>query len=271
MDKNGLEKIIKRELEIFDEIVRICKKHDIHYVLGGGSCLGAVRHQGMIPWDDDIDLSMYRADYERFLEVCKTELNENYYVQNMDNEENYALVFGKVRDHNSYFSEKYCKNVKMKKGIWVDIFPYDNVCENEDNRIKEYKKLKRLNSFLTIKCGYVYGGMKGIMKLQYWIVRFITLFIPKKVLKKKIKHLMFKYNNIETDFIFPFGGAYGAKEKITKEFFFDTIEVEFEGRKANIFKGYDTYLTTLYGDYMTPPPQKDREYGHGIIEYEIYK
>lgn len=269
MNINTLHAIQMREFEILDEIERICHKYDIPFILIGGTCLGAVRHNGIIPWDDDIDIGMLRKDYEKFKKVCLEELDNRYYFQDMFTEENCSLVFGKVRDHNSLIIEEYSKNVNIKKGIWVDIFPFDKVPNNDKIIWKEYKKISFLKSLLNVKCGYKLNN-KGVDIIKYYLARFITLFLSKNKLKKKIYKELTKYNILKCDYSYlPYGGNHGLKELIRDDMFKNRVLHQFEEKAYPIVSEYDKYLTQMYGNYMMYPPLEQRVSIHGVLEIII--
>ena len=112
-------------LKLLRELDRICTKYDIPYWLDGGTLLGAIRHGGFIPWDDDIDVAMLRNDYYRFLEVAKTELRDDIYLQTRETDSDYPMFFAKLRDKYSTFHEPMYERLKCHKGIFLDIFPFD--------------------------------------------------------------------------------------------------------------------------------------------------
>ena len=267
---NTLQRLQNTELEILDEIIRICDANDIHYVMMGGTCLGAIRHKGFIPWDDDIDVGMYREDYNRFKEICKKELDSKYFFQDFDTEKNCGFIFGKIRKNNTYMVEEYAKEIEMHKGIWIDIFPFDYV--NDDFIVfqKEYKKLLFLRNLFIVKQGFkVKHDAPIAVKISYSMVRCIRGLLSASSLKNKMMKLMTKYDDTKTNTMFPYGCAWKEKELISKDEFFDTIRVDFEGRKVPVFRSYDKYLTSLYKDYMTPPPIEKRNSGHDLNDVKF--
>ena len=155
IEPKTLKKLHIVEVEILDEIDRVCKKNNIEYFLIGGTLLGAIRHKGFIPWDDDLDVGMTRENYEKFINIAPNELDSKYYLDNFKTNTNCHLPFSKIRKNNTTMDEEATKNFNNHKGIFVDIFPFD--------------KLKDKFSFFT--------------KLRVIIIRAIieTIFVKKKI------------------------------------------------------------------------------------------
>lgn len=270
MDSAELQKLKEIELEMFDEFLRICGKHDIDYFLSGGTCLGAVRHQGFIPWDDDIDISMSRSNYERFSELAKTELDDRYVFQSCDTEPNCGLVFGKIRKRGTVYSEKYSHHIDMSQGVWIDIFPYDYIPNDIDEQQKLYRRVQLLKNLYIVKCGYKLPDAKrGLAVPAYYVAKMICAFLPQQFLIQRLKGAMTKCKADECSLVFPYGGAYAPdKERMPASRLLEYTDVSFEGRCCKTLKDYDQYLTSLYGDYMTPPPVGERKAGvHDMYEF----
>ena len=148
LDSKTLKKLHDVELEILQEIIRICKKYDIKYYLAGGTLLGAVRHKGFIPWDDDLDIGMLREDYDKFMKYGIKEIDDKYFIHCDKTDPNYWLPFIKVRKNSTTFVEELLnKKEVLHNGIFVDIFPMDN-CNNL--LLKVIKKLKKLLVLLEL-------------------------------------------------------------------------------------------------------------------------
>src|SRR5690554_4415622 len=125
MDQKTLKKLHNVQIEILNQIVKICNQNKLTYFLIGGTLLGAIRHKGFIPWDDDLDIAMPRKDYEKFLELCQGYLGDEYYLHCSKTDPKYWLPFAKVRKNNTIFEEKSIQTINSHKGIYVDIFPLD--------------------------------------------------------------------------------------------------------------------------------------------------
>ena len=149
------QKIQKLILYIANEVIRICDKNDIPYNITAGTLLGAVRHKGFIPWDDDFDFAMTRNDYERFLKACKKDLNTDiFFLQTAETDRNFAYSMAKLQLLGTEIIEDFSIGVDIHHGIFVDIFPYDKLPDGDVKRKKFLKKNHLLKTMLWIKCGY---------------------------------------------------------------------------------------------------------------------
>lgn len=258
--KEYIKKLHEVQVEILDEIDKICKENNINYFLVAGTLLGAVRHKGFIPWDDDVDIGMLREDYNKFKELCLNSdvLNKKYFLHSLETDENYWLPFMKVRKNNTTFGEKFIKHLDTHKGIFVDIFPYDNV-KYENNFFQKIRSFFILNIEDAVLCKH---GIKKINKCRRkWIVKILML-LPLKLLHK-FQNCLFKIkSNKKTKYIVCFvAGGNPVDETLLRDKVFPINEVEFEGKMYPAIKDYDYYLKRVYGDYMKLPP-KDKRITH---------
>lgn len=269
MKPSTLKKLQETELEIADEVFRICKKHDIRCSLAGGSAIGAVRHRGFIPWDDDIDLAMPRPDYDRFIEACEQDLKSQYFLQCFKTEKNCAFIFAKVRKNGTRLPEKYSEHIDMHQGVWVDIFVYDKVSDDAAIRAKDLRSLFLFRNLLIVKTGFkIPENRSGILQIiAYRISRIPASLSSRNLLIRKCEQIMTSHKNEKTQFLFPYGGAYdNDKELMPANFFDELIDVPFEDKTFKLVKNYDLYLTSLFGDYMTPPPPEKRSAPNHFID-----
>ena len=254
--KEYLKELHKVEVEILDEIVRICEKHSLKYYLIGGTLLGAIRHNGFIPWDDDLDIVMPRADYDKFCEICKTELDEKYYLHNIDTDDKYWLIHAKVRKNNTVFDEKNIAHIDCHKGIFVDIFPLDNAPNmNSKEQLRRTRKIKAISTLIYRKSKL---NIKYSFKSK--ILASCLFFVSVKTLKKYQLKLMTKFNNEKCDYYINYGSNYDTvKQTMLKSKYEPSCEVEFEGKRYKTLGEYKYFLERIYGaDYMQLPPEEKR-------------
>ena len=259
-----LSKIHELELMIAREIKRVCEKNNIEYFLLWGSLLGAVRHKGFIPWDDDMDFGMLREDYERFMEACKRDLDGRFFLQTWDTDPEFPFPYAKVRLIGTHFVEDFSQNTKMCDGIFVDIFPHDGV-----PTAKILVKLQGIQYFLYERLLWLKKGMGASMKtesfrkrVKYIFFRTVSMIVPYSLVKKYYKHIQTRYNIRSTDKIVE-PNVYHSYEKRTfpRKWTKQLENIPFESDEFPAFKDREEYLTYFYGDYMTPPPPGKRE-GH---------
>lgn len=258
-------------LKILREVHRVCEENGIHYFLSDGTLIGAVRHNGFIPWDDDLDIGMLRADYEKFCQIAGKKLGEEYFFQTCRTDKGYGLQFGKVMLKNTTWIEYAARKTKRKEtGIYIDVFPYDKIPMERKIQRKHYFWFKFWNSLIHHKNKYYYiSNSKGfIHKLFFLILEMLSFFIPLEFCIQKREFLCRKYENLtENFFVTEFGGDF-LKSQNNYDSFKNLVLHEFEGELFYIPKAYDSILTNLYGDYMTLPPVEYRQ-NHGIVEYDF--
>lgn len=254
-----LKNVQKIELEMLEEIDRICKKVGIRYTLIGGSLLGAVRHGGFIPWDDDSDVAMLREEYNKFAEACKTELDTTrFYFQDMNNTKGYRWGYGKLRRRDTVFLRDGQEHMPYEQGIFVDIFPADSVPNNLFLR-----KVQKFHCFCLRKVMWSAVGKKTEKKrhIRWWY--FILSKIPEEAIKKHINQYVLSCNKKYKDsqlvrtYLFPVRkNVYGYQRK----WYLNTEGILFEGMCLQGSKHRKDYLETKFGnDYMTLPPIEKRQ------------
>lgn len=258
------------EFEILQSFHEICIKHDIKYFLAGGTFLGAIRHRGFIPWDDDIDVGMLREDYEKFCKIALSELPPDLVLQNFDTEPNCGLIFAKIRKKGTVLSEVYSHHIEMNQGVWIDIFPFDYIDDDVNKQMIQQKKVLFFKNLYIIKCGYKNPHPENTAYcLSYFIAKFFVNFISRDFLIKKIKKMMNQISN-KTEYIYPFGGAYPKKDRLKTSWAQNLVLRDFENGKFLTIEDFDDYLKQLYGDYMKLPPIEKRTSGmHNIYEIKI--
>jgi len=246
------------ELEMLIEVDRICKKCNIKYNIIAGTALGAVRHGGFIPWDDDADIALLRSEYEKFKEACKTELDTSrFYFQDHNTTKGYRWGYGKIRRKGTKFIRQNQEHMPYSQGVFIDIFPLDAVPDT-----KILQPPHNLICFLFRKAFYSKVGRldsSGLARLAY---DFLYL-IPDEKLYGAYDCFI-KFTNINKNskrmrkLSFP---LLGSKEHYgyLRKWYTDLGEIEFEGYTFPVMKDLDGYLTQKYGDYMTLPDESGRK------------
>lgn len=252
MNQSTLRKHQLMLLSMLKEIDRICKKHGIGYMLFAGTALGAVRHQGFIPWDDDLDVIMLREDYEKFLAVAAEEIDgETYYLQK-EFSDHWPMYFSKLRKNGTACMEKYPpKDRELHQGIYVDIFPCDLLSER-----KAVGKLQFLSSRVVVakslsRRGYLTDSLKK--KAFMGLCRLLPLGPFLRFAKGK------KYKNSKNVQVFLAATSKYEKSVYPREWFTRTRPMAFEDGEFPVSAHYDSLLTAMYGDYMTLPSEEERQ------------
>ena len=245
-------------LEMMLEIDRVCRENNIKYILDGGSMLGAVRHKGFIPWDDDLDLAMMRDDYIKFTSVANQCLKAPYEFQCVENTREYPYNFGKVFHTKTKFLEHFTADLDICHGVYIDIFPMDYVDLSDE---KTLAKKRRLVSKYTQARYYKLKHNRGLKAS-------VTRALPLSWINKRgLKHMMYFYK--KGDHVQKISHFGKNKPPIPTSMFTDTIRVPFEQYAFPIPREYDEFLKGRYGDYMKLPPIEDQRPLHHIIGVEL--
>lgn len=261
MTQEELRQIGLLQLDILDQVHRICQKHNLVYYMIGGTLLGAVRHKGFIPWDLDIDIAMPREDYDRFKEVCQTEMVGPYRYMDYQSHRNYIRPHALVVRSDTKIHLKYDRvNPQMfDLGVYIDVFPLDNAPDNEKDRECHAKKLKRLRWFKDLRIPYCYS-YKTWRRFIHRSISFLVSWIPLKVINRHQQKLMQKYHTEQTKCICSMASHYSYRRQcMPREIYGTPVLLEFEGRQYYAPREYTQYLIRLYGDYMRLPPPEKRQ------------
>lgn len=242
-------------LEIAKEIKRLCEKHSLRYYLDFGSLLGAVRHKGFIPWDDDVDFCMPRPDYEKFTEVCKTELSERFALRTVG-ESDYIYYFNKVDDKTTTLIEDFNRRSGYRGGLYVDVFPLIGLPDGKAAQ----KRYKRRCRRLSLRANLALLDFSA--KKYPWYKRLIISLFKHADGRKallKLDRLLNKYDYETAKFV---SSDIIHSAPVPKSLFEKTDAYTFEGVEFASVKDADGYLRALYGDYMTPPPPERQVSNH---------
>ena len=265
MRQLSLDEIKNRECQILEYIDKICRENNIKYFLAAGTLIGAIRHKGFIPWDDDIDIFMTRCNYMKFLKISSEEDNKRFLTLSLQTDKEYYYPFAKIVDSETMLEEKLFKNIS-KLGVWVDIFPLDYFSNNKfmiykimllnkKNLMARYKVLNKSNNFF-----------KDFIK--YVIYNFYFRFQNPRKYAEKIDKIGIKAKNKANLFTVFFDPFFGTEKNIYPiEWFDKAIFCKFENKEYLIPCEYDKILKKRYGEYMVLPPENERKSNHDIIAF----
>lgn len=247
------------QLECLMELDRICRKHNIKYSIDGGTLLGAVRHRGFIPWDDDIDVIMERKEYERFFLVCKSELDTGrFFLQEHRTDAYYRVGFPRIKRNGTTYVRAGQENSKQHEGVQIDVFVLDHMPNGYAAR-----RLHRMLTFFFRKILWSRTGKKvSDSAVQRIIYTLLDLF-PAEFAFWGFDALAKRCNRRPSELVRHYAMTYPAPEVngygIPADLLNTFTELEFEGHMFQAVAQYDRYLTLLYGDYMVLPPEEKRK------------
>ncbi len=242
-----------RMLEILEAVDAICRRHRIDYWLDGGTCLGAVRHGGFIPWDDDLDITVQRRDFRRLCRILKKELPEGMVYQDWKTDKYYPNRWAKVRDRHSYLRDPNWNPKVKEQGIYIDIFPVER-------GVPEVKAFVERTYGRAFRCLHHMGSRKNyfVAALVWpvacaivWLLRVFRFVFPKDAL------------------IYAYGMSTAGRYRLDRRDFLSVRPIRFEGREFSGPANPDGYLRRVFGDYMQiPPPEKRQVHATEIVFYD---
>ena len=263
----SLEELKNIELGILKEVHNVCIDNGFRYSLAGGTLLGAVRHGGFIPWDDDIDILMPRPDYNKLIEFCKNNSTPFKLICHETIDE-YSYLFAKVINPNTVIKEEGVNRDNIDLGVYIDIFPIDGLADDYEKAKKKFN-ISRFKRELLV----AYNWKKYFRsKTKSWIyepIRLAMFFLSRFVQPKKlINKIQSQYSAVDfekTEYAGCVCGAYRTKEIVCQTIFTEYTDIEFEGNLFKCVKQKEEYLTHIYGNYMQLPP-KEKQVSHHTFE-----
>lgn len=256
ISEEELKQIQSVQQELIREVARICRKCNIHFNMVGGTMLGAIRHKGYIPWDDDADIGFLRTEYEKFRKACKTELNhEKYYMQDLRDTKGYRWGYGKLRRKDTEFIRLDQEFMPFEQGIFIDLMPFDNV---PDKGLS--KRVHFLRCFLYRKLFWSEVGSRAEKNLWKRAAYKLMRKIPMKLIIKSYQRFIDTCQKEKTQLVriltFPTPkGIYGYERR----WYTQLSEYPFGNMNLPGARDYDGYLKVKYGNYMELPPEEKRK------------
>lgn len=259
----------KIQLEILIELDRVCRENNIKYALYFGTLLGAVRHKGFIPWDDDIDVVMTREEYDKFCKIQKSKLGESYFFQNYETDPNFFRSFGRLRKNDTLYVQRHYQHLDIHHGIFIDIFPLDSVRSTQRRERFRYQYIHRLRRLNIIKH---FGVSKDSNLVKKLLQKVIDIILPQKQFNRYITKQITKRNQDDLEYLGHLTDMINIdnfdKYRVLKKDLYDLIELEFEGHYFYAPRNYDEILARLYGEYMQYPDPKDRVPHHQVVKID---
>lgn len=263
MGKNDLTQYQQESFQILLEFERVCRALGLRWYLTAGTLLGAVRHSGFIPWDDDIDVTMPREDYDRLARLAPEALPPGFLFQDGRSEPLFFGYFGKIRRLGTYVNERIFQGVPIEQGYYIDIFPLDACPEDSRAAAAFFKCMKLLTcAIMGRTCpNFVCQYQKRCARLLWQALRRLPLrwlHALRDLLRKAVGRFSSGNRLCTVD------GRHGCpRETYRAEWFRDTVLLPFEGRTFPAPAGWEALLRSMYGDYRTPPPEEERQ-GHFV-------
>lgn len=260
MKKLNLKEIQKVELDILLYFSEVCNKNGLRYGLTSGTLLGAVRHGGFIPWDDDIDVVMPRPDYLKFVNIMNDSKGQ-YVIGSPYNKDEYIYEYVKLMDKNTILIEE-PDSLNVKMSVYIDVFPVDGLPEDRNKQLKLFSKVKRLQVIYAAieRSSYKKNNASGIRKIMWCLLSVLKKIKLNRVFFYLLDNASMKYNFEESQFSAVLTGQ-GLKEVFSKEEYSLSGKVLFEGIEFSTYLHPELYLKQFFGNYHMLPPEEER-YGH---------
>ena len=262
-----LEKLHKVQLKMLEDFINSCEKHNLTYFMVYGTAIGAIRHQGFIPWDDDIDVGMLRKDYDKFLTIFPQEMGKKYNLLTPKIDGRYACTVTHIQKKGTKFISEMSKDLKCEQGIFMDIFPFDNVAKGKKQQLRQMRMTYFWGKLLFLsRTGNPIIPLKGMSKVVAGfackiIHRMLKLFrISSGFIYRKYVEAATQYNDSDMcgEYITSFEYAGCLKDKIKAKDLFPLKAVPFEYLMVKIPQNNHEFLKKVYGDYMKLPPENER-------------
>ncbi len=269
-----MNKLQSVQLMILKDVDKICAENDLNYFLIGGTLLGAVRHKGFIPWDDDVDIAMYRNDYNKFIDIMTKYDSERYFVQNFKTDNEYIRYITKIRLNGTKQVESEVRTTNIHHGIYIDVFPLDYISIKNINMLRIRGKILKYLYLLKIHRIYKFNEDNGtkskLRKFAKFFLHIISLIFPRYAINYMYDYICTATNNKGGEYTTSFASGYGWKKQLFPNYYYGKgTFLEFEGCKFRAPAEYDMILKSLFNNYMELPPESKRKSGHNIVELDF--
>lgn len=262
-----LNPLQQKLLEMLSWLHTFCQKNNLSYYVMGGTMLGAVRHNGFIPWDDDVDIIMPRSDYEKLLKLLETPV-EHYVVESVNSSaKDFTYNYSKFYDINTSLTDP--AKVPVKRGVFIDVFPLDGIGNSMEESLKNYKTIDFLHTLLVIKRCSIRKGRKWWKNLGALSGALLPINVKK--LSRKLDALCAKRSSLDCKYVGYLTSSYGRREIMENDIYGTPTPYLFEGITVYGPEKYDEYLTKLYHDWRKLPPEDKRQTTHGFIDVDLAK
>lgn len=260
------------QLELLAEFDRVCTAHGLEYFALYGTALGAWRHNGFIPWDDDLDLGMLRPEYDRLTEIVGSELGEGFMFQTVDTDPYYGCMFGKLRKEGTRCVDKISLGSRQQGGIFIDVFPLDaratGRLASREQRVMRYIGFR----LLYLKAGYHLPMRKDsiLARVAQVVVRGAVRVLPRRaIIALTMRHARLGRTESPDQYVSLFGAYFYDRDTVEAEWIHPLRELRFEDRTIPVFADVESYLAQIYGDYAQPPSVEQRIGHHEIVELDF--
>ena len=269
MQSLGLDECKKRELDILIALHNLCEELQLRYFLCYGTLLGAVRHKGFIPWDDDVDICMPRPDYNRLVEYCRTHETPFRWLSH-ETDKRYGYLFAKAMDKDTVLVDEVANPYGIEMGVYVDIFPLDGLGDSPEQAERAFRAT-RFERELLVAANWKRFFKSKTHAWYYEPIRFafflLSRFVSMPRLIARIEKKIARFSLASSRYGSCLCGAYRNREIMETSVFSELMDMPFEGHTFKGLRAYDAYLSHIYGDYMQLPPEEKRETHHLFTAY----
>ncbi len=258
-----IDELRKIQLGALDALVDYCHAHELTYYLTGGTLLGAVRHQGFIPWDDDVDIVIPRPDYEKLLKLSGGVLSPNHRILSFEKNTNHCRLYYRVVDIRTGYQDKYYGR-KYESSMGIDVFPVDGVPEDKSVRQQHFKDIKALRQKFIYSVAAPFKATNPVKAIIKTLVMLPCKLVGSRTYYKRINEIVSRYPYETSDMVALSIGYYNSKELLKKKQYGIPVMLTFEGKQYAAPQDYKQYLINLYGDYMKLPPEEQQVPHHSF-------